>query len=305
MTESLLREALTLYTLTNPQMELIRHNENMTYKITDNGGCYVLRIHKPVYGFAMDVFSAGYDRLALIKNELEIIFDLKNRAGLSVQTPVRGNNGQFTQTLKDGTPVTMLEWVDGETVEKAKLTTKLLYDSGKLLAVMHKHFRKQADSGKRYVRYTYDQAILSKIKERIENAARAEAITGEQERTIMLALDEMKIRIDELDNLHEKQIVHADLMKSNMIVNADGRLTPIDFSLCGYSHIYMDIACIYGLAHDDEGRKHIIEGYKSVTKCDINPRYLEPYIALGVVLFIAWQYERAKDNGVSDLQFTK
>jgi Ser/Thr protein kinase RdoA (MazF antagonist) len=95
--------------------------------------------------------------------------------------------------------------------------------------------------------------------------------------------------------LQEKHIVHADLGKSNVIVGTDGRLTPIDFSLCGYSHFYMDIGGIFGLNHDDENRKHIIEGYKSVRNCEINPRYVEPYFSLGVVLFIACQYERAKN----------
>jgi len=118
---------------------------------------------------------------------------------------------------------------------------------------------------------------------------------SEQARTILRALDETRRRFDELDAMREKHIVHADLGKSNVIAGADGRLTLIDFSLCGYSHFYMDIGGIYGLNHDDEGRRHIIEGYKSVRDCEIIPRYIEPYFALGIILFIAGQYERAKD----------
>jgi len=57
----------------------------------------------------------------------------------------------------------------------------------------------------------------------------------------------------------------------------------------------MDIAGIFGLNHNDENRKHIIEGYKSVRNHEIIPRYVEPYLALGVVLFIACQYERARE----------
>ena len=69
----------------------------------------------------------------------------------------------------------------------------------------------------------------------------------------------------------------------------------IDFSLCGHSHFYMDIGGFCGLDHDDKLRRLIIEGYKSVRDIEIDARYIEPYFALGVLLFIACQYERAKD----------
>jgi len=295
VTSDKLSEALSFYNLNQSEAEFIRHNENITYKITDAGGRYVLRIHTPAEGFASDFYNADIDRVDLIRNELKIISDLKNGTDMTVQTPVRGTDGDLVQTLKGGAPVTLLGWIDGQTVESAGLTPDICWDSGVMMAKMHMFFSQKTALEKRYLRYSYDQTILPRIAERIENAAHDGVVKHEHARTIIKSLGEMRRRFDELDNIHEKHIVHSDLGKSNVIIGADGNLASIDFSLCGYSHFYMDIGSIYGLSHSDERRRRMIGGYKSINNCEIVPRYIEPYFALGVVLFIASQYERAKN----------
>ena len=104
----------------------------------------------------------------------------------------------------------------------------------------------------------------------------------------------MQLRFNELDKIQDKCIVHADLSKTNMILNPNGQITPIDFSLSGYSHYYMDLGGLFGHIYSDVERKYILEGYKSVCQREINPYNIEPYFALQVILFIACQYERAK-----------
>ena len=117
MPSNKLSEALSLYSLARPETEFIRHNENMTYKITDIDKHYVLRIHKPVGGFTHIFYNADQSRNELIKSELDIIYALKTGTDLPLQTPTRGTNGDLVQVLTDSTPVTLLEWVDGQTVE--------------------------------------------------------------------------------------------------------------------------------------------------------------------------------------------
>ena len=294
--DPLLAEALSLYCFEQPQAELIRHNENMTYKITDADQNYVLRIHKRVEGFSADIYSGHYDNVELLRSELDIISALKKGTSIPMQTPLCDRSGSYVNTLKDGSPVSLLKWVEGQTVEDSGITAEISRESGKMMAQMHSFFAKQyktADIG--HTRYDYDQTILPNIADKIESALQDGAVTKTQAQTIIQSLDEMRIRFDELDDIHEKHLVHADLGTSNVVIGADGQLTPIDFSLCGYSHFYMDIAGVFGLSHDDENRRHIIEGYESTRKCEVNPRYVEPYLALSVVLFIACQYERAKN----------
>ena len=52
---------------------------------------------------------------------------------------------------------------------------------------------------------------------------------------------------------------------------------------------------LFGINNSVESRKNIIKGYKAVRDIDINPHFIEPYFVLGVVLYIAGQYERAPE----------
>jgi len=289
-------EALRLFPLRQPAAELIRHNENMTYKVTDGDKRYVLRIHKPVKGFSLEMLGTVYSKAGLIRNELAILSVLRQDTAIPLQNPVAGGNGEVLQILADGTPVTLLSWVDGQTLRKTERTNELLFNCGMLMAEMHSCFARQSSAEKQYERYHYDQSLLPSIANRIEQAARYGALTRGHEQAIQGAFHEMRRRFDELDAICGKQIVHADMNDDNIIVGTDGRLTPIDFSLCGYSHVYFDISYVFGLdGHDGVKRRHFIEGYKSVSGFEPSLRYIEPYLALGVLLFIAGQYERAKD----------
>jgi hypothetical protein len=80
-TSEILFEALSLYSLDNPKSELIRHNENMTYKVIDSDKQYVMRIHKPIDGFSPILSNIDCTRGTLIRNELNIITALKSGAG--------------------------------------------------------------------------------------------------------------------------------------------------------------------------------------------------------------------------------
>jgi Ser/Thr protein kinase RdoA (MazF antagonist) len=288
-------EALSLYALSAPVAELVRHNENITYKITDSstGKTYLLRIHCPVDGFTLGILRPGADPAAFIRSELEIIKRLISETDMVLQTPVPGKNGDMVPTLSDGTPVTLLEWVDGVTVEKAEATPDILRNIGKTAALIHNVFAGRDRT--LYSRYRYDQSILPAIIGRLEAAAACEAVTTLQSQTVIKAVYEIGRRFDRLDQTQEQCIVHADLSKSNMLLNTAGSITPIDFSLCGYSHYYMDVGALLTHFEDKHDRKHLLEGYISSCHRTVEPHFIEPYFALQVILFIACQYERAQD----------
>jgi len=194
-------QALSLYNLKQPQADFIHHNENMTYKITDAGKAYVLRVHKPVEGFSVDIFDTNHSKIERIQSELEIISGLRNNTTIPMQAPVAGTNGSLVQTLADSTPITLLEWVTGETVNNIEMTPDILKDSGKMIGEMHSFL---SSAGKAYTRPAYDQSLLLRIAERIENAAYLEIIKPEQARIIEKALGEMRKRFDELDTMYER-----------------------------------------------------------------------------------------------------
>jgi hypothetical protein len=53
MERNYIQEELAHYNITVPEIELLRHNENLTYRV---GNEYLLQIHEPVEGFSTDFF---------------------------------------------------------------------------------------------------------------------------------------------------------------------------------------------------------------------------------------------------------
>jgi len=292
---SRLEEALTLYPLSSPKGELIRHNENMTFQVADGNGPYVLRIHQPVEGFSLEILSAGGDKQQTIQSEMELLSALKIGSPIPVQSPFPCSQGGLVATLADGTPVTLLEWIVGETLENTELTPDLCRSIGVMTAGLHAFFAQNRAQHTSLARYRYDRTLLPPIAERIRRAEQGGYIRCEATQSILSALEEMDVRFHALDETQKPIVVHADLSKSNMILCPDGRIAPIDFSLCGVGHTYMDIGGLFGHIYDDANRLFVLEGYTNAHGDAINMRFVEPYFALNVILFIACQYERSKE----------
>lgn len=289
-----LDEALSMYTLASSEAALIRHNENVTYKVTDKSAekAYLLRIHCPVEGFSLGILRRDENSVTAVLDELEIISALKAGTDISVQAPIKNKKGELVSVLQDGTPVSLLEWVDGETLEQPLLTPEILWQVGKMVGDLHRYFISHKITYPS--RYRYDETLLPFITTQIELAVRCEALSDQQGNTIKRTIDEIDRRFKELDKTEPRCLVHADLSKSNMILNTDGRITPIDFSLCGYSHPHMDLGSLFAHFEKPEERKSLIDGYNTSRPCEILPYFLEPYFAIQVILMVACQYERVK-----------
>ncbi len=291
MSEELLAEALRLYPFTAPNAQLIRHNENATYRVVD-GETYVLRIHRPAAGFTLGMFGVTGHTAELLGGEMAFIASLRAGTDIPMQTPVECVGGRLVGMLSDGTPVTALTWLEGETLEHAGATQDLLRRVGEMTAKMHRHAQGVTAA---LQRYAYGPGMLPRIAASVAKAADASAITAEQCACMQGALAKIRARMDELDAMPGGPcIVHSDLSAANLIVR-NGAVSPIDFCLCGYSHIHMDIGSLYGHWSTEPERRALIDGYEAVAGTRVDFRYVEPYFALQVLLFIASQYERAKD----------
>ena len=67
MEHKYLEEALSYYNIEASAVVLLRHNENLTYRV---GKDYLLQIHKPVEGFSAEYIYEGLERIALYKAEI-------------------------------------------------------------------------------------------------------------------------------------------------------------------------------------------------------------------------------------------
>lgn len=270
----LLNEALARYGLEDCEAELIRHNENMTFRV---GGRYLLRIHKHKVGFTTEPLYEGLDRSKLYESELAFIKHLKS-CGLNVQSPVPNKDGALVTRLSYGTPATVLGWFEGHTIEKSELLPPLCRKIGEMIA----HLHKAAESFPVVLSLRYDAALCTRLVRKLQDLNTAGVLDVNSTDIMAAALYIVAQLLREKEE--EFILVHSDLSLSNMLITDDG-ITPIDFSLSGYCHPMNDLSGIYCSVCGAVNRQAIADGYTAAGGI-IDSRILDGTFALNVLLGI-------------------
>lgn len=291
----LLIEALNSYEINKPEVEFIRHNENATYKVKDSvlNIKYVLRIHKASEDFSLEIFHDYKNIVNHVHEEINILNSIRYITNMKIQTPIKNKNGHFVTILTDGTPVTLLTWIDGDTIDKAQLNEEILFKLGAKVAEFHRFSKWWCETKKTSI-YSYDKRLLKKITHKLIDGVELKVISWNQFEIIDGAIDEISKLLDELDlQKKSKGIVHSDLGKSNIIISDAGEIVPIDFGLCGISYYYMDLGSLFSHFNKPEEQSLILKGYKSIIKADIKIKYIETFMVFQIILFIATHIENA------------
>lgn len=292
---NLLKEALNNYEINQPEVEFIRHNENITYKIKDQilNKKYVLRIHKSNEDFSLEIFHDCKNIVKHVYEEINILNSIRDNTNMDIQTPIKNKNGHFVTLLTDGTPVTLLTWIDGNTIDKAPLNEEILFKLGAKVGEFHKFSKWWSEDNKTSI-YSYDKRLLKKITHKLIDGVELKAISWNQFEIIDCAIDEISNSIDELDlQKKSKGIVHSDLGKSNIIISDAGEIVPIDFGLSGISYYYMDLGSLFSHFNKSDEQSLILKGYKSIINADIKIKYIETFMVFQIILFIATHIEKA------------
>lgn len=281
----MLKEALDKYDFINPTPRFVRHNENMTYCITDENGQYVLRIHKPANGFSVDFLRLGVAHDKFIESEIEVLTYLENTSSLGTQKVIRNKNGEPVTALSDGSLVTSLEWVKGETLENVEITNELAFKLGKMIGNVHRSMSKVKIEN----RYIYGTEMIDKLLKEARYTIAAKHYDKEQGSIIIDTLLKIKIKLD--NDKNRFSFVHADLGKSNILL-CNESIVPIDFSLSGYCLPEMDLASIFGHINNDKLRREIFRGYESNCCIKVDEKAIQACLCLQVLLFIICQHEK-------------
>lgn len=277
-------EILEQYGLRGKQVQLIRHNENMTFCVEEK---YLLRIHKSIDGLVLGDFSMDHDPKEMRQNELKILQYLGEN-GLDVQSPILNDNGNLVSFTKEGIPATLLTWMPGRIIEKEDITDDLCYEIGGMIGKLHEllaGFPKVA-------RFFYDEQACMRLEQRLSYLAEKCAIDAESGEYMSKALT--VIAEEFFQNKEAHILTHTDFSLSNILITRNG-LVPIDFSLCGYAHPMMDLAGIYcninGIAH----RQKVAEGYEQAGGV-IDLHALDCCFALNILLFIVSRAEMCQQE---------
>jgi Ser/Thr protein kinase RdoA (MazF antagonist) len=242
-----------------------------------------MRIHKPIQGFNLDLIRLNESHLSQIKDEIKLLEYLTYNSDLGTQKVIKNRNGQSVTRLKDGTPVTVLEWIEGTTLENLSITNEIALNLGIMLGKLHKSVRLlHLDH-----RYQYNEVMISEMLNECAKAYENKHFNEEQTRIINSTL--YYIRGYFLQHQDSLVIVHSDLGKSNMLFD-NKKVIPIDLSLSGYSVPEMDLASVFSHINDELLNSEILKGYRLVIDNDINEEAIKICMCFQILLFVICQH---------------
>lgn len=268
------------YNIPCKKVQLIRHNENMTYCIDDT---YLLRIHKSKPGFNTTFYYQFSDLSMIHENELKFLEHLKD-CGLYLQSPIRNINNELVTILKDGTVATMLTWLPGRIVEKSDITEDFSYELGNMVGKLHQAAKDYHSDD--FI--CYDQKLCKRLIKLLTEYLNEGILDMRYYKAMTHALEVIghKLQASEAEHI----LLHSDLSLSNILITKEG-LAPIDFSLLGYSNTMLDFGSMYCFVDEVHCRKSIIKGYEAITGIKVEENEIEYYLAFQILLGIVMHYE--------------
>jgi len=283
----MIEKALEEYEFYNPKAEFIRHNENITYKISDDKVIYLLRIHQPVKGFSLDLYQKDGSASDYILGEMKLL-DFMKCSKTRLQVPVKNKKGNLVSFV-DNTPITVLKWIEGNIVQN--IDESKAYQIGQLIAGLHQDFVESKIHEQEFKRYMYDEACLLDIIDEL-NLAKKLGHINELSRDLLISVCyEIITCMTNLDKRVDYGYIHSDLSKDNLI-ESQQNMIPIDFSLSGYGYYTMDVAFILCQIKDNTTKKTLVDAYENKMAVKLSIRDLEVFYAFGVLLYIACQHEK-------------
>ncbi|QHT59298.1 aminoglycoside phosphotransferase family protein [Paenibacillus lycopersici] len=280
-------QALLHYSFDNPIIDFIRHNENMTFKITtpaDNRR-YVLRIHKSV----ADGLSGQQHTWDGLHAEMLFLQTIGQANVLNVQKPVANlAGGMITEYISDRhgpTYATLLEWIDGSTLTlQEEDAERIVYRLGQNVAKLHRFLQSSPPLELRRPAYDADRIDEALVELRI--GASGGVIAPEDLTVIEEVLATVKLQLAELDAREgSKGYVHADFQLGNIIVSEEeGSPSLIDFGLFGHGYYLFDLGSACSMLKP-ELRKTFLDGYASQTAfASDDIRYIEGQIFMDIFI---------------------
>ncbi|MEC0245274.1 phosphotransferase [Paenibacillus chitinolyticus] len=287
---------LAAYPVREPSVQFIRHNENMTYRVTDGttGRSYLLRIHKPV----TDKLHGLQHSKEGLNAEMQWLADLGTAAGMRVQKPVASHAGEWVTSVnldaesgaQSGIFCTLLEWIEGRDVGNGEsFSREMVKGLGRQLGIMHLFSQTYAGAAElrrpRYAGVEQNEEMLARIRSGLSMDLFREEDLEIVGRTFTRIADKLE--------RHSRSgttwgLIHADINKGNLIVTEQG-FSLIDFCLFGHGYYGYDLAGC-ALTMKTELRDSVLEGYSLVRPGAVTERLdlLEGFMLLSIFGFYSF-----------------
>jgi Ser/Thr protein kinase RdoA (MazF antagonist) len=285
------KDTLLNYGIENASLTLLRHNENMVWKVElSEGLCYVLRIHIPANGLEL------IHRAEWIESEMMFLSQLSENSDINVQKPIRTKAGRYVIHLPlSGGFATLLSWLPGITFNQFENTAiHNAFLVGELVAKMHEYVLNWPDSCK-LPRQTYDSErvmnAVNSLQEGIAMGLFTNDMYTELYKGAICICNKM-----EQENSREgwHGLIHGDLGLGNIIIN-DGIVSPIDFGLSGHGPFLFDLGGLMGTFDHTQLRKAVIDGYSKHRLLNQNDyRSIEAFFIANIYFFMSMHLHNIK-----------
>lgn len=283
------KEVIQKYPLIDPIVEFIRHNENITYKVTEKGSedTYLLRMHKPI---TKNMQGLQNTREA-IQSELIYLLALSSHSQIPVQIPVSNLEGELvTSDVVESEEVhcSVLKWIFGETMSKGDFTSKEMVGTfGKSIAELHQ-FSQGFKHDSSFIRPEYGIESVNIMLNKLRSGEKMGVIATEEfqilESAILLVTDRMK---NWAKCFETWGLIHGDIHYSNLIRSSMG-ISFIDFGLSGFGYYASDVA-MGALFTKNELRDELLSGYTSVASGEMDIAQLEELMFLNICELYAFR----------------
>lgn len=290
------KEVILKYPFIDPIVEFIRHNENLTYKVTEKGSevTYLLRMHKPITINMQGV----QNRREAIQAELEYLSAWSSHSELPVQIPVPNMNGELVTSIvieSEEVHCSVLKWIYGETMSKRDFTSEEMVSTlGKSIAYLHQ-FSRNFKHCSCFIRPEYGIEWVDNILTKLRAGEKMRIITAEEFQILEHAFSLVTGRMKGLSKSFETWgFIHADIHYSNLIRTSRG-ISFIDFGLSGFGYYAMDVA-MGALFTKRELRDDLLSGYSSIISGRIDIAQLEDLMFLNISEYYAFLVSRKEKH---------
>ncbi|RUT35558.1 aminoglycoside phosphotransferase [Paenibacillus zeisoli] len=264
--------ALNNYNMPETTVYFLQKSDTVTFKLESSSGVYLLKIHNQA------------QTRESIESELRWLQAIKEDTDLVVSEPYLNIKGHLvTEIMRGDTPflVTIQHWIEGEVLNREPTAEEALA-LGRLISTLHKHSREwERPEGFSRVSYDLEQldATVQAMQALVTHGIIADNVYVIYQETVRM----MKIEIEAFPKSEANWgLIHSDLHESNYVVHHD-RISPIDFSACGFGYYLLDLAetCQH---LSRENRRILVHAYGEQIKLpDQLDRLLEAFILWAVI----------------------
>lgn len=290
MTGAIVEQALAAWGLQGARAVLVAERENTVYRVEADGQVLALRLRRP-----------GYRSDSEIRSELDWLHWLVAQ-GLSVPRPVPSVAGRLVEVIA-GRRVDLCGWLNGAPLG-ASGQPLTLADPAATFHALGQAMARLHELSDRFVlppgfsRCRWDRAGLvgdAPVWGRFwENPVIAPGLRAR----LTVFRQEADATLQALDGALDQGLIHADLVRENVLVAPDG-LALIDFDDAGFGYRLFDIATALIKNRAEPAYPQIeaalIAGYHSQRALDTS--HLPLFLALRATSYLGWIVPRIDEAG--------